>query len=344
MMNKLLTLVLAGFLLAQCATQKVAQSTSPGDYRIAFYNVENLFDTGDDPATPDEEFLPQSKKKWTPERYQIKLEHLAKVVEGMGYPALLGLAEVENRKVLEDFCQKTSLKSQDYGIVHFESPDFRGIDVAFLYKKSQFKVTATDTIRIHFPTGMIPDMPNYTTRDLLVVEGIFQGKEKLSIIVAHLPSRSGGQKETEPRRQFVAAQIEQKVAEIFKQDAAANIIVMGDMNDEPTDPSMTKSLDAQPLGSQMQDEKLYNCFTKLKADGFGSYHYKDAWNMLDQVMLSTNLMKGTKQLKYRNSVIFQADWMMYRDEKYGLSPNRTYGGDRYFGGYSDHLPVYVEMK
>ena len=143
---------------------------------------------------------------------------------------------------------------------------------------------------------------------------------------------------------FVASQIGRKVDAIFKEEPNANIIVMGDMNDEPTDPSMAQSLDAQPLASNLANATMYNCFSKLKEGGKGSYHYKNDWNMLDQIILSTNLMKGAKRLKYANSVIFQQEWMMYKDEKYGLSPSRTYGGDRYFGGYSDHLPVYVELK
>lgn len=344
-MKKILPFLSLLFLLAQCGTPKSTQTASPGDYRIGFYNVENLYDNLDDPANKgDDEFLPGSKKQYTAERYQTKLEHLAKVVEGMGYPVLLGLAEVENEKVLKDFTEKTSLHAKDYGIVHFESPDFRGIDVAFLYQKNLFQVTQTDTVRIHFPTGMIPDIPNYTTRDLLIVEGKFLGKDLLHIIVAHLPSRSGGQKETEPRRQYVASQIRKQVAAIFQSDPGANIIVMGDMNDEPTDPSMAENLGALPIGAAMKDQTMYNCFSDLKAKGKGSYHYKENWNMLDQIILSSSLVKGTRQLKYSSSVIFGEEWMMYKDEKYGFSPNRTYGGDRYYGGYSDHLPVYVSMK
>ncbi len=343
-MSKLLTVLFALLLLCQCSVSQSAKTSAPGDYRVAFYNVENLFDTVDDPATQDEEFMPESKKKWTPARYQTKLEHLAKVVEGMGYPALIGLAEVENETVVKDFCEKTSLKTEGYGYLHFESPDLRGIDVALIYKKSVFTVTEADTIRIRFPVGMIPDKPNYTTRDLLVVAGKFQGKETLHLIIAHLPSRTDGQKESEPRRMHVAAQIGRKVDAIFKEEPSANIIVMGDMNDEPADPSMTQSLDAQPLGSKMDATTMYNCFSKLDEASMGSYRYKGEWNMLDQIILSTNLMQGSKRLKYANSVIYQADWMMYKDEKYGISPSRSYGGDRYFGGYSDHLPVYVALK
>ncbi|MCF8243914.1 MAG: endonuclease [Saprospiraceae bacterium] len=344
-MNKLLTLLLTLFLAYSCSIPKTGKTADPGDYRVAFYNVENLFDTDDDPTNAgDDEYLPGSKKNWTPARYQMKLDHLARVVEGMGYPALIGLAEVENARVLEDFCNKTSLKAHNYGYVHFESPDFRGIDVAFLYKKNVFKVTSSDTVRIKFPVGMIPEYPNYTTRDLLLVEGKFNGKEKLYIIVAHLPSRSGGQKETEPRRRHVASQIGGEIAAIFKSDGNANIIVMGDMNDEPTDPSMAQNIGAQSFDGNFSNTTMYNCFSELKEKGLGSYRYKGDWNMLDQVILSTNLAKGNKKLHYARSGIFQQEWMMYKDEKYGLSPSRTYGGDRFFGGYSDHLPVWVELK
>jgi predicted extracellular nuclease len=344
-MKRFLPFLFLSFLLAQCGAPKPAQPAEAANFRIGFYNVENLYDNLDDPNNGgDDEFLPTSKKQYTAERYQTKLEHLAKVVEGMGYPAILGLAEVENEKVLEDFTEKTSLRSQGYGIVHFESPDFRGIDVAFLYQKSQFQVLQADTVRIHFPAGMIPDIPNYTTRDLLVVEGRFKGKDLLHIIVAHLPSRSGGQRETEARRQYVASQIQQQVAAIFQKDPNASIIIMGDMNDEPTDPSIAQSLGAMPISGAVKDEILYNCFSALKAEGKGSYHYKENWNMLDQIILSGSLVKRNHPLKYSSSTIFQEDWMMYRDEKYGLSPSRTYGGDRYYGGYSDHLPVYITLE
>lgn len=345
-MQKTLSFLFLALVLSQCTpAQQLQKNWGEGDFRIAFYNVENLFDTIDDPANDgDNEYLPTSKKKWTEERYQTKLEHLAKVVEGMGYPAVLGLAEVENANVLKDFSQKTSLKEHGYDYVHFESPDFRGIDVALMYKKSVFKVEDSKHLKINFPAGMIPDKPNYTTRDLLVVDGKLYGREEVRFIVAHLPSRSEGQKETEPRRLHVAAEIRKSVDEKLKEDNDAQIIVMGDMNDEPTDPSMAKSLGALQLGGKVGERELFNCFSKLHAEGKGSYRYKGDWNTLDQIILSSNLVDGGKGLNYQGATIFQADWMLYKDEKYGHSPSRTYGGDRYFGGYSDHLPVYVEVK
>jgi endonuclease/exonuclease/phosphatase family metal-dependent hydrolase len=331
-------------ILGSCTAGKRISSARTGDYRIAFYNVENLYNAVDDPAPNDEEFTPGSKKVWTQERYQTKLEHLAKVVEGMSYPALLGLAEVENAAVLKDFCEKTSLSTKDYSICHFESPDFRGIDVALLYRKPVFRVLESSFIRIDFPAELKGDIPTYTTRDLLVVKGIFNKRDTLHVFVAHLPSRSGGQAESEPKRLFVARQIRQKADEIFAKNPASNIVIMGDMNDETTDPSIAQILKAQGLESPWSATSLYNCFAKLDAEGKGSYNYRGDWNMLDQVILSSNLLNKKSNLRFHNAFIFQQDWMMYTDPKYGKSPSRTYGGDHYFGGYSDHLPVVVELR
>ncbi len=313
-------------------------------FRVAFYNVENLFDTEDDPLTRDEEFTPSAPKYWTKERYETKLNRLARVIDGMQYPAFLGLAEVENRKVCEDFIKKTSLKKHHYKIEHFDSPDARGIDVALLYQKKYFKVLKSSTIPINIPVELRGDRPDYTTRDVLVVEGIFQKKDTLNILVAHMPSRSGGQKASEPKRDYVARQIRKKVDEIFGGNPDAKVVLMGDLNDEPTDPSVQKYLNAQaPDHSDSATANLFDCMSQLDADGQGSYNYRGNWNMIDHVILSGSLFGG-RRLQYFESGIFRADWMMYTDPKYGQRPNRTYGGDHYFGGYSDHLPVFVDIR
>ncbi|MBK8567348.1 MAG: endonuclease [Saprospiraceae bacterium] len=348
-MTRFFLFCLLSFFLFGCSNSKKAATIREldniGNCRLAFYNVENLFDIVDDPTnTGDNEYLPTSKKAWTPERYQVKLDHLAKVVEGMGYPTLIGMAEVENANVLKDFCEKTSLKQHNYGFVHFESPDFRGIDVALVYKKSQFNMLDAKPIKVEFPVGMIPDKPDYTTRDLLLVKGEFGNGATVQVMVAHLPSRSDGEKETEPRRMHVASLIKKQVESIAKKDGSASFILMGDMNDEPSNNSMSQSLGALPIGNLTAANKLYNCFSKFQQDGLGSYRYRGDWNMLDQIILSGNLVQGKNNLNYVDANIFQAPWMMYNDEKYGISPSRTYGGDRYFGGYSDHLPIYVDLK
>jgi endonuclease/exonuclease/phosphatase family metal-dependent hydrolase len=310
---------------------------------IGFYNVENLFDTVDDPHIPDEEFTPTSKKEWTPERYGVKLAHLAKVVDGMGYPALLGLAEVENATVLTDFCEKTSLAAKGYAFAHFDSPDERGIDVALLFQKKYFKILHAEPLAIHFSAEVAQGDPNPATRDILFVQGILPKKDTLYVMVVHAPSRSGGQKETEPERIFVAEKIRSKADEIFSKNPNANIVIMGDFNDEPTDPSIAQILDAQPLTENIQPARLYNCFSKLDAQNLGTYNYRGNWNMLDQVILSGNLIQRKNGLHFKEAAIFSQEWMMYEDKKYGPAPSRTYGGDHYFGGYSDHLPVMVTL-
>lgn len=311
--------------------------------RVAFYNVENLFDTEDDPLTRDEEFTPEVPKEWTPVRYQAKLDHLARVTAGMQFPALLGLAEVENRRVCEDFIKKTSLKPNHYKIVHFDSPDARGIDVALLYQKKYFKVLEASSIRINFPEELISDRPGYSTRDILVVKGILFKRDTVNVFIAHFPSRSGGQKASEPKRIFVAQQLRKSVDKIFAKNPEANIVLMGDLNDEPTDSSVRDFLQAQPMKDMPGPAMLYDCMSALDDSGKGSYNYRGDWNMIDHVILSGNLFGGSR-LQYIDSGIFRADWMMYTDPKYGQRPSRTYGGDRYFGGYSDHLPVFVDLK
>jgi len=232
-----------------CKTKAPVIDTTVKNYRLAFYNVENLFDLVDDPKTKDEEFTPTGEKKWTSERYQTKLDHLTKVVAGMEYPAILGISEVENEQVLKDWCEKTSMSQHDYGIVHYDSPDFRGIDVGLLYQKKAFKVEKSETIQINFPKEIVED---YTTRDVLVVKGILQNLP-VTIFVNHWPSRRGGLEKSEPKRMYVAQQVRKKVDEILKNDANANIILMGDFNDEPENNSLRKGLNAS---YQVQGERV----------------------------------------------------------------------------------------
>lgn len=327
-------------IFSNCKTKTPAIDTSVKNYRIAFYNVENLFDMIDDPKTKDEEFTPTSKKKWTPERYQTKLDHLTKVVEGMEYPAILGVSEVENEQVLKDWCEKTSMAKHDYGFVHFDSPDFRGIDVGLLYQKKAFKVEKSETIRINFPKEIVED---YTTRDVLIVKGTLQNLP-VTIFVNHWPSRRGGVAKSEPKRMYVAQQVRKKVDDILKKDANANIILMGDFNDEPENNSLQKGLNASYLPSrEIVTADLKNCMAELDIAGKGTYKYRGNWNMLDQIIVTRNLEAGNNGWLVKNAGVYQQDFMMYMDKKYGQAPSRTYGGPRYYGGYSDHLPVYIDL-
>lgn len=333
---------LAIIALFGCFSAKIAGQAAP-PLRIGFYNVENLFDLEDDPATADEDFTPSGKQEWTAERYQTKLDHLGEVISGMGSPALLGLCEVENATVLKDLCRSANLSRAGYGFVHHDSPDFRGIDVALMYQKTKFEVLSSETIRIDFPPEYTPDIPGYTTRDLLVVQGILAKKDTLHLLVAHFPSRRGGLAASEPKRLFVAAQMRAKVDEIFQKNPRANIVIMGDFNDEPDNKSIIETLDAQPFSECCQASELYNCFAEKDAEGLGTYNYRGNWNLLDQVILSTSFFDKKSHLKFQSAHIYRQEKMMFTHDKYGPTPSRTYGGPNYYGGYSDHLPVYVEV-
>ncbi|MEN0047884.1 MAG: endonuclease/exonuclease/phosphatase family protein, partial [Bacteroidota bacterium] len=247
--------LLLTFQLAQA--QFFKKKCSP---RIAFYNVENLFDIIDDPAKPDDDFTPEGRQEWTKARYFAKLLKIAKVVEGMEHPAFIGMCEVENKSVLEDLVSRRTLSSRAYGIAHYESPDYRGIDVALLYDQKQFKLQKSSTIRIHFPVEIVED---YTTRDVLMVEGTFQKEHQLYFFINHWPSRRGGLKESEPKRTYVAKQLKKAVDSLFQINPNAQIIIMGDFNDETDNKSIAEVLNAQEKDTSLIPKQLYNCFTKL---------------------------------------------------------------------------------
>ena len=327
----LFTLLIITLLLQSSCAQKA--------YKMAFYNVENLFDTIDDPKTKDEEFTPTGKKKWDAERYQAKLDNIAKVLDSLGSPEMFGLVEVENKQVLEDLVTKTTLNRDEYGIIHRDSPDFRGIDVAFVYKQKHFKVLEMDFITINFPVEIVED---YTTREILYVKGKVGKKEELHVFVNHWPSRRGGLAKSEPKRIYVAQQLKKAVDKILAEDENANIVIMGDFNDEPNNKSIKETLGALPGNSPLVSKSLYNYFYSFDKDEKGSYNYRGNWNMLDQFIVSTAL-KDAKGLQAKNPVIFRAPWLMYKSKKNGETPSRTYGGPNYYGGYSDHLPILIEL-
>ncbi len=338
-------IIISGFLLFfSCkSTKKIIEPIPAEEFRIGFYNVENLFDTIDNKDKFDEEFTPQSKKKWNTERYYKKLNDLAKIVDAIEYPAILGLCEVENKLVLEDFIGETSLRDHRYTFVHFESPDARGIDVALLYQRKLFTVLNKEKITIDFPKSIVGDKP-YSTRDILHVEGIFNNRDTLHLYVNHFPSRRGGLEESEPKRIYVAQQLRKSVDQVFSNNNNANIIIMGDFNDETNNNSIMKTLNAKPVLHNIAFTDLVNCSAGADAEGKGTYNYRGNWNMLDQMIVSGNLFNKESKIQTGEFGMFQEEWMMFKSDKYGWTPNRTYGGPNYYGGYSDHLPVYLGIK
>lgn len=310
---------------------------------IAFYNVENLFDTIDDPITNDAEFLPDGKQKWDSKKYAYKLDQLSKVlssIDTLNFPAIIGLCEVENRLVLEDLIKHSNLKDGNYSIIHKDSPDFRGIDNALIYRADFYTPIANEWINVSFPFD-----PDYTTRDILYTSGVIYESETIHIFVNHWTSRWGGAEVTEPKRFYIANLIKTYTDKILESDPTANIIIMGDLNDNPTDKSIVEHLLAKQPETNIDNQDLYNTSTAKFLAGEGSLYYR-SWDLFDQIIVSGNLL-DTKQglmLQSNDINIFKPDWVLFTDNKGVNRPNRTASGSRYYGGFSDHLAVSITLK
>lgn len=303
---------------------------------IGFYNVENLFDTIDNANTRDEEYTPQSSKAYTSKRYWEKIDHLAKVIQAFpnGSPDILGLSEVENRGVLIDLVKK---HFSHYSIKHFESPDKRGIDVALLYNPKVFKPIKAYVIPVKYEFA-----PRKTTRDILKVTGKLRKKE-VDFYVIHWPSRSGGTLISMPKRMVAGATIRTSIDSSLTKDVNRRIVVMGDFNDEPTDTSLVVALKADTMAKANQTG-LFNPFYAIQKSGKGSYNYRGEYNMLDQIIISYPLTKSKNGEKTYEVGMVRHDWMMYKRSDGTMAPSRSYSRDTYYGGYSDHLPVYMKLK
>ncbi|BAX81262.1 endonuclease/exonuclease/phosphatase family protein [Labilibaculum antarcticum] len=337
MLKKLLFFLMVALIAFSCSQEKK-------EYTIAFYNVENLFDTINDPDTRDDDFTPEGKLEYTAERYQKKLTNLSSVLSSINknsFPAIIGLCEIENRSVLDALIGQDKLKDAEYGIAHTDSPDARGIDCALLYKKNEFKYLNHNTIGIHFPNE-----PNFKTRDILYVQGILGAADTLNIFVNHWPSRIGGMEKSEKNRVFVAEQLKLAVNKLQEKNPKAKIIIMGDFNDEPNNKSAEEALAATNNTNTSNPKALYNLMYDLKLEGKGTYNYKGNWNMLDNLIVSNSLISNTDGIhtNHKSGRIFTEEWICYKNPD-GLSlPSRSYAGPRYFGGYSDHFPVYFQLS
>jgi hypothetical protein len=339
-MQKILLCLLAIF----CAAGLNAQQT----YRsgvIAFYNLENLFDTIDTPGVMDEDFTPQGLDRWTGDKYKIKISHMALAISRIGEddgwkggPAVIGVSEIENRKVLEDLVADPLLKDSGYQIVHYDSPDERGVDVALLYRSRFFRVTSsTSTPLFIFDEKGVR---NYT-RDQLVVSGIYDG-EPMSFIVNHWPSRSGGELASRPGRNAAADLTRHLVDSLRTLSADAKIFIMGDLNDDPSNESVRKHLNAAPAADNLKEGELFNCIYPLFKKGIGSLYYRDGMNSFDQIIITPSLLgKDYSNYKFYKARVFNSSFLVQKDGQYKDYPLRTYVGTVFQGGYSDHFPVYV---
>lgn len=325
-----------------------AQTADAGDgsrYRIMFYNVENLFDPLDDPMHRDEEFTPGGERHWTNKRMYDKINKIYKVIMAVGEydpPAIIGLCEIENLRVLQKLIYETPLKNYGYRIVHHESPDRRGIDVALLYRADLFRPFADSAIALTFA-----DDTSYRTRDILYVKGLAMGREMLHIFVNHWPSRYGGYMNTVRRRNDAAALLRRQVDSLTAALASPAIIIMGDFNDDPTDESMTKVLQAKKPEQPADPGALYNLMLVPDAEWpYGSLKYRESWNHFDQLVVSGALLADTLMVhvKQKRAHVFHAGFLLETDATFlGYKPYRTYLGYKYQGGFSDHLPVYLDL-
>lgn len=341
------------FVFASCKSTNYTVKSTPSsssysvksyDFRVMTYNVENLFDTYDDTLKIDEDFLPWGMNKWNKERYQTKLKRTFKVIANISeweYPGLIALTEIENRLVLEDLISATPLAETDYGIIHEESPDARGIDVALLFRQSLFRPISHEAI----PVKMAND-PNFKTRDILYVQGIVNQSDTLHVFVAHFPSRRGGEAISEPKRILAATILRNKCDSILIQQPQANIIITGDFNDDPSNTSIAEVLRGKDTESNMKEGDFFNMMYDAYKKGYGTYKYQSSWNMLDQYIISPAMLNPNNSIftTSKSAFIYQADWLSVKDDNYpGNKPFRTYSGPNYLGGYSDHYPVYMDI-
>ena len=325
------------------AASTVSSQKNVKTFIVVSFNVENLFDTVNAPQVDDDAFTPSGEKEWTYERYQKKLNDLSRVILSIpekGLPAVIGLAEVENRKVLEDLVSNRGLRRGDYKIIHEDGTDPRGIDCALLYRPELFKYKSHDYVPIEDPVD-----PDYLYRGILHVKGNGPDGSNLHIFMNHWKSRSGGQQETERQRMFSAITLRKQLDLLLSRESNFKVIIMGDFNDEPTNRSLTNGLSAANKRRNIQFGEHYNLFYDLhNMNGLGTYNYKGTWNMLDQVLISYNLLNQERGLStgYDGGQILKEDWMMYDSETNEEKlPSSTYSGPEYYGGPSDHLPVYV---
>lgn len=332
----LLILILCLFSSRSDAQKKIKH------FVVLSYNVENLFDTINTPGFKDEDFTPGGIKNWTWDRYKEKLNAISKVISsvpGKEMPAIIGLAEVENRSVLEDLVRNRGMKRSKYEIVHEDGEDPRGIECALLYRPDLFKYLSHEYIPIEDPSK-----PDYLYRGILHVKGKAPDGSIIHIFMNHWKSRGGGAG-TERQRMFTAITLRKQLDLLLSRESGFKVILMGDFNDEPTNRSISNGLSASGKRRNIKMGDYFNLFYDLhNTEGLGTYNYKGQWNMLDQIIITHNLLNQKSGLSttYTGGAILKEEWMLYQSEKYGLMlPSATYGGPNYFGGPSDHLPVYL---
>ena len=343
-------------LLLAAAVNVCAQKTKQ-NYVIGFYNLENLFDTYDDPVKNDQEFLPDGANKWTEAKYGKKVYNMAHVIAEMAknngrFHTILGVSEIENRLVLEDLVSEPEIAQANYQIVHYDSPDRRGVDVALLYRPDQFTYLDSEAIPYSFAGDhdfSYTDTTTFKTRDVLMVHGTIAGEE-FAFYVCHLPSRIGG-KGGDLRDRGAEIAYEHAVG-MMQKHPGIKIVVMGDMNDNPTDPSMAVYLHGKEKKEDVGETDFYSPYISMLKAGYGSLCYQGTWSIYDLELVNQALalapqgglrLQSVTKLKKRwfDGVIFKRPWMTTQEGQYSGYPFRTFSNGSFIGGYSDHYPTYI---
>lgn len=313
---------------------------------IGFYNLENYYDTINDPAKNDEEFLPYGTNRYTSEVYRDKTSKLEEVLSQIGTDispdglSMIGCAEIENETVLKDLCNTPGLKNRNYKIVHYDSPDERGVDVALLYNPKYFTPKFSESLFVDLKND---DGTQRFTRDVLYVKGAYNN-ETIHVFVNHWPSRRGGEEASAPGRAKAASVVKHKIDSIQLKNADAKIIVMGDLNDDPVNESVTRVIGATGDREKATGKKMFNPWMRLYKEGLGTLAYNDAWNLFDQILISSSwLDKKQAGFFFKEERIFKKEFMIEQNGRYKGYPLRTYSAGKYLGGYSDHFPTYIVL-
>ena len=320
-------------------------------YTVVFYNLENLFDTINDPDTNDEEFLPEGARKWNTFKYNSKLANIDRVFWDLAashkdFPTVIGVSEIENRLVLEDLLAQKNMSKSNYRIVHYDSPDRRGVDCAFFYRPDVFKLEGS------FPEPYnMPEKPNFYTRDIVTMWGTIDN-EPFFFMVCHWPSRLGGKEQSSYLREHAAKRCRQIADSVRNIRPQTKFVIMGDLNDDAYDKSITEVLGAKGKIKDVKESgDFFNPYIALLKSGRGTLAYQDKWNLFDNIIVSANLVTGpTGELvlqKDENSkfygYIFRMPYMIQKEGQYKGYPLRTFVGTNFQNGYSDHLPVYIHI-
>ncbi len=315
-------------------------------YIVGFYNLENFYDTIYHGSYDDRAFTPRGVKTYTSAVFKDKVEKLATVISGIGSditkdgPVILGISEVENATVLKTLFRHPLLVKRNCRFVHYDSRDFRGMDVALVYNPAYFKVKRSRPLFVKIPAGTKDAL---YTRDILWVTGELDG-EKIHVFVNHWPSRSGGEKRTKPARMAAAITVRNVIDSLQVHDEGSKIIVMGDLNDDPPDASIVFGLHANGQVTELKPGQLFNPWLNFFKKGYGTLAYQDAWSLFDQILLSQHFLDRTQiAIHFHENHIFRQGYLIETVGRYKNYPMRSYSGNTYRGGYSDHFPVYVVL-